>query len=384
MTFALVLAWRQLIREKLRLIVAIGGVSFAVILMLMQLGFQGSLFGSATRLHKLLKGDLVVIHRDSHGMQSVKTFPRTSVYQALGNAGVKDVAVVYLGRGGWKNPENFTNRNIFIMGFDPAEDVVDMPDVNAQRDKLKDPEAVLFDSRSRREFGPVASMFSSTGKPVTTEIGTTKVVVTGLYEFGATFIADGNVVTSEEGFLRVTGREEGQIEIGLVRLKPGADVTAVQAELKQTMPETVLVLTKPEFVEKEINFWKKNTAVGFIFGFGVAMGFIVGAVIVYQILYADVSDHMAEYATLKAMGYTNLFLGAVVISEAVILSVLGFLPGASCSFALYRITEKATQLAMPLSPSTGLSVFGLTIFMCCLSGALAVRKVQSADPADVF
>jgi putative ABC transport system permease protein len=383
MVAAFSLAWSQLSRQRLRLSIALGGVAFAVVLMLMQLGFQTSLFDSATRLHRLLEADLCVIHADSHGMQSVKSFSDRAVYQALGEPEVTSVASLYLGRALWRNPMNRSNRNIYLLGFRPEENVLRIPSVNDQKELLKIPETVLFDRLSRREFGPIGQTFSE-GQEVRTEIGTQRVTVVGLFAFGATFIADGNVVASEQTFLQITGRPRGMIEIGLIRLKPDADLEAVRSRLVSTMPSSVLVLTKPEFIQKEMQFWRKNTAVGFIFGFGVLMGFIVGAVIVYQILYADVSDHLAEYATLKAIGFTNGFLSMVVLGEALILSVLGFLPGAALSFGLFRLCEQATQLSMRLPASDWTFVFALTLLMCVMSGVLAVRKVQSADPADVF
>ena len=114
------------------------------------------------------------------------------------------------------------------------------------------------------------------------------------------------------------------------------------------------------------------------------MGFVVGAIIVYQILFADVSDHLAEYATLKAMGYPNRYLFGVVFQEAIILSVLGYLPGMLISLGLYRLTADATKLPMQMTLSLGLSVVGLAILMCCVSGAIALRKIRSADPAEIF
>lgn len=383
MAYAFVLAWRQLVRQRIRLAVALGGVAFAVILMLMQLGFQDALFGSATRLHRLLRGDLVVIHRDSHSLSVVQPFPRTAVFQAAGHAGVESVACIYFGNSFWKNPLDHSSRNILLMGFDPNEEVVQIPEVNAQRGALKKPEMVLFDAASRPEFGPVAELFRA-GRSVVTEIGQKRAIVAGLFSFGATFMADGNVVTSEEDFARITGRDKGMVQIGVVRLRAGADPEAVRRDLTRALPANVLVLSKTEFVEKEGEFWKKNTAIGFVFGFGVLMGLIVGGVIVYQVLYADVADHMPEYATLKAMGFTNAFLSLVVLSEALILSLLGFIPGALASAALYDLCEKATHLSMRLGPTEALNVLGLTVLMCSASAVLAVRKVQSADPADVF
>jgi putative ABC transport system permease protein len=114
------------------------------------------------------------------------------------------------------------------------------------------------------------------------------------------------------------------------------------------------------------------------------MGFVVGAIIVYQILFADVTDHLAEYATLKAMGYPNSYLFSIVLQEALILAVLGYLPGLALCAWLYRLTENATRLPMTLDLRLGLFVIGLAVVMCSVSGMVAVRKIRSADPAEIF
>jgi putative ABC transport system permease protein len=114
------------------------------------------------------------------------------------------------------------------------------------------------------------------------------------------------------------------------------------------------------------------------------MGFIVGTIIVYQVLFADVADHLSEYATLKAIGYADAFIASVVLFEAVILSFAGFVPGVLITLRLYRITENATHLPMRMTLQLGLFVLALTVVMCAISGLIAVRKVRSADPADIF
>jgi putative ABC transport system permease protein len=383
MGYAFVLAWRQLVRQRLRFAVALGGVAFAVILILMQLGFQDALFGSATRLHGLLLADLVVVHRDTHSLSVVQPFPRTTVFQAAGFPGVRGVGWIYFANGNWKNPIDHTSRNMLLMAFDPDDEVVDIPELNAARGRLKQRENVLFDALSRPEFGPVAELVRG-GQTVRTEIGPRQVQVAGLFDFGATFMADGNVVMSDDDFVRVTGRPKEMVQIGLVRLQPGSDPEQVRSALTAALPPNVLVLTRLEFVEKEREFWRKNTAIGFIFGFGVLMGLVVGGVIVYQVLYADVADHLAEYATLKAMGFTNAFLSAVVLGEALVLSVVGFIPGTAASVGLYALCARSTHMAMHLGAGEAVYVFTLTLVMCAVSGVLALRKVQSADPADVF
>ena len=114
------------------------------------------------------------------------------------------------------------------------------------------------------------------------------------------------------------------------------------------------------------------------------MGFVVGVVIVYQVLSTDVNAHLAEYATFKAMGYRNSYLLGVVFEEAIILAALGFVPSVAIALGLYRLTAAATALPLSLPVARALWVLVLTIVMCGLSGAIATRRLQSADPADIF
>ena len=238
-----------------------------------------------------------------------------------------------------------------------------------------------------------------------TEISDRKVTIDGLFELGASFGADGNVLTSESNFLRIfTRRDKGEINIGIVKLKQGADLYKSLEAVKKALPGEyrvnptlksdeakedfivgeIRVLTKKAFVEVERKYWQNSTSIGFIFTLGAVIGFLVGIVIVYQILYTDVSDHLPEYATLKAMGYKNRYLLKIVFQEALILSVMGFIPGFLLSNGMYTITRNATALPLAMTTDRTVTVFCLAITMCVISGAIAVRKVQDADPADIF
>jgi len=117
---------------------------------------------------------------------------------------------------------------------------------------------------------------------------------------------------------------------------------------------------------------------------GTIIGFIVGTVIVYQILYSEVADHLPEYATLKAMGYTQKYLLVVVLQEALILAILGYIPGFTFAIFLYDLARNATLLPIVMTSSRAVMVLVLTILMCFTSGAIAVQKLRAADPADIF
>jgi putative ABC transport system permease protein len=220
---------------------------------------------------------------------------------------------------------------------------------------------------------------------VSLEVNNRTMRLVGLYEMGTSFGIDGAMLTSDDNFLRLfPQRQRTQIDLGLLKLAPGTDLKQAQAAIRQLVPQDVLVLTKAEFISREKAYWNSTTPIGYVFAFGAVMGFVVGAIIVYQILFADVSDHLAEYATLKAMGYSNRFVSGVVIQQAVILALLGYLPGLAISVWLYKNAAEATQLPIFMTPERGVTVLVLTILMCTISGLIALRKVRSLDPADVF
>ncbi len=379
------LAWLQLTREKTRLVIALAGIAFADILMFMQLGFREALFDANVLLHKSLEGDIVLINPQSDALLSMETFSQRRLYQALAVKSVASVHPVYLGFTGWKNPETRKLRNIQVIGINPQDRLFALPGVKEKLDLVKIPDVVIFDKGSRSEFGPIAAEIEQ-GKSVNTEVAGRKVKVGGIFELGASFGADGNIITSDQNFLRIFGDERkiGLIDIGVINLKPGTDVEVAKAQIQNYLPKDIKVLTKQEFVDFEKDYWASSTAIGFIFTLGTIMGFIVGTVIVYQILYSEVSDHMPEYATLKAMGYTQTYLLLVVFQEALILAILGFMPGFGFAMIQYTLARNATLLPIVMTARRAITVIILTILMCFISGAIAVRKLRSADPADIF
>jgi putative ABC transport system permease protein len=368
----------------MRFAVAVAGVTFAVVLMLVQLGFQRALLRSAVRVQERLNGEVVLISPQSSYIVQMRSFPRRRLEQALATPGVAAVSPIYTTLAFWENPETTQPRHIFLLGIDPEGDVLDMPDLRAQSSLLKLGDVALFDSASRPEYGRVTERVAKEGR-MEVEVNDHRLEIRGVFEMGTSFGIDGTVVTSDLDFLRVSRqRPPGVVEIGLVRLAPGASAQAVRDGIAGRVPSDVLVLTKEDYIQREIDYWNKVSPIGVIFGFGVMIGFGVGAIIVSQILFSDVSDHLPEYATLKAIGYGNLYLYGVVLSQAIILAVLGYLPGLLAALALYRATAKATMLPMTLAPSIAALVLALTVSMCSLAGFLALRKLQRADPADIF
>jgi putative ABC transport system permease protein len=386
MLLAVPIAWLQIKREKMRLIVAVAGVSFAVVLIFMQLGFRNALYESSVRYHKKLRYDAAVISKKTDFIVQPESFSRRRLYQALGTPGVEAVAAVYLGLGRWKNPTSpGDTRAIFVVGFDPSSRVLDLPGIEGRRNELKLPDVVLYDEASRPEFGPIPELLRASPEGVETEVANRRVRVAGLFSLGTSFGIDASIVTSDLNFRRIfPDRAAGRIDLGLVRLADGVDPTAARDRIAARLPDDVEVLTRADFVQREIDYWTGSTPIGYVFGFGVVMGLTVGAIVVYQILFSDVSEHLREYATLKAMGYTDGQLFRVVLEEALLLALMGFVPGCLVSLQLFRAAGEATHLPLAMSPELGALVFALTTAMCVVAGAMALRKVRSADPAEVF
>ncbi|MBL8200901.1 MAG: FtsX-like permease family protein [Chromatiales bacterium] len=378
------LGWRQLRHLPLRLAVAVAGIAFAVLLIMMQLGFRSALFESTLRYHERFRYDIALFSPDSVFIVRPAAFSIRRLYQALGLPDVAEISPVYIAPAVWKNPWSSERRSINAIGIKPEQDILATPGVAAGLPLLVGQDVVLFDSASRPEFGPVAERFAA-GDPIVTEINDREIRIVGLFQVGPSFGIDATVLTSDDNWLRLfPERSRDDIHLGLIRLRDGADPVAVRDQLRDYLPKDVLVMTRADFIARETAYWNGATPIGYIFAFGAIMGFVVGAIIVYQILFADVSEHLNEYATLRAMGYRNRFVSGIVLQEAAILAVLGYIPGVAAASWLSGIAAGATRLPLHITADRALVVFVLTLLMCAISSLLALRKVRRLDPAEVF
>ena len=381
----LTLAWRQLFHQRARLLAAIAGIVFAVVLIMVKLGFQAALYQSATLHYDHMTADIVLLSPQYEAiMYNNSGFPAQRLNQAYAVDGVASTLAVYGSFVAWKNPWTHKERTMYMFGFKPVPGFFDLGDIKDPGPLLRTGDSVLFDELSRKEYGDVPSVFRS-GQRVVTEIMGHRVEVTGLFSAGTSFGIDGAVILSDANFFRLLpGRSPDVVNFGLIKLKPGYDADRVRAQLAKVLPNDVRVLTHSQLDAAEREFWSSNTPIGFIFALGVGLGLVVGIIVVYQILYTDVTDHLQEYATLKAIGYKDSFLFTIIIYESVILSVFGYIPGFFISLLIYRIATNATFLPLQMTLQRGILVYLLTIGMCVLSGALALRRLRKADPAEIF
>ncbi|MGB3670999.1 MAG: ABC transporter permease DevC [Phormidesmis sp.] len=378
------LGLKQLMHDRLRLLTAIAGITFADVLIFMQLGFSDALYKTNTQFPRQVQADLVVLSREAKNFGRLRTFSRRRLYQSQDVPGVANADALYVATKEWKNPQTQERKSMLLIGQNPSRPAFNLPTVNQKLDEIRLPGHVLFDEAARGSYEAAIAQVKA-GELVTTEVGLQTVTIVGLFQVGASFASDGALITSDQNFLRLFPKQDaGVVSMGLITVAPGADPVPVKARLQDYLSNDVQVFTHEEYIEFEVNDIKRDSPIGFIFGIGSAMGFIVGVVIVYQVLSTDVNSHLAEYATFKAMGYRNSYLLGVVFEEALILSFLGFLPSLIVSLGAYQLTASATALAVSMPFRRMVVVFILTLVMCNASGAIATRRLQAADPADIF
>jgi putative ABC transport system permease protein len=378
------LGWKQLKKNRGRLLVAIAGIGFADLLIFAQLGIQGALFESNTLLVQSLDADIIIRSSQYRDLSLPSTFPRRRLYQIRDVNGVESAEAIYTDTIVWKNPQTLKKTTMTLAGQNIERPGLKIPQITPNLNKLKQPDTFVFDQYARGEYVKVVEQVKQ-GKSVKTEINRRTIEVVGVFPLGASFATDGTLITSQENFLRFfPDRSAGQVTLGLVKLKEGADIDQVLAEIQARLPKDAIATTKLGYLDVEQAYWASNTPIGVIFGLGATMAFAVGIVIVYQILSTDVNEHLGEYATFKAMGYGDRFIILIVLEEAMILAVLGFIPGVALALGQYALIANVAALPISMTFERFSFVFFLTMVMCGVSGIIAMQKIRSADPADIF
>ena len=379
------LAWRNLASNRQRLVVSVVGIASAVVLMFMEVGFFNAMLDSQVALIHILDGSLVLVNRTKSTLSTNMPFPRRRLYQALAVDGVVSAYPVFIEMEAsvWRNPQERTRRPLRVIAFDPDHPLFRPPDIERMRRALREADTALFDVKSRPEYGVV--------RPgLTTELAGRRIHVVGIFTLGRDFTNEGNAIVSATNFARLfphraaPGGDLESVELGVVQTAPGADALAIRRVLRDALPDDVAIFTRDELVRKEMSYWQTSVPIGYVFGLGAVMGFVIGSIICYQILFNDVSDHLPQFATLKAIGYPNRYLVGVVVRQGLLLSILGFVPGSVVAHVLYRQLDAAAGLPMQLTVPRLALVQALTMVMTVLSGLLAVRRAVAADPAEVF
>ena len=379
------LALRNALANKPRLIRSATGIGFAVLLMLIEIGFYNAFLDSALAIPRRLDGEVFLISTAKYRVGRKAVFPRRDLYAARAVEGVASARPLYGEwlRGLWKHPNDGKTYNVQVLAFDPDQPVFSDPEIAAKLEALRQPDTVIVDSIGRRFLG----MQEGAGE---TELMRRKVRVVGSFRLGPDFGIDGTVMLSDHNFIKLLPPRSGEaaglpdVEIGVLKLERGYTARDVQERLRRALPPGVAVLTKDELLDLERRFQSEVSPVGPIFTVGTLIGFVVGMLISYKILYNDLADQLPQYATLKAMGYSSRYLVGAVLQQSVLYGIAGFVPAWLFAIIIYRLIGEAALLPMSMSFAMTLLGLGLTVAMCLISGLLAIRRVIAADPADLF
>jgi putative ABC transport system permease protein len=378
------LAWRNLVANRMRLARSLAGIGFAVLLMLVQLGFERGFFDASLGMIRQLDGDLFVMRASKYRFGSEDPFPAASLAAARAVAGVASVAPLYAvwQHMLWREPGGERTHLIQGFGFDPDHPVFLIPELRRQSELLKQPDTVIVDRRSRPFLG------MHTGAQAT-EINGRPVRIVGSYAFGPDFMANGTVMMSARTYAALLAGNPDllqfiPVEFGVVKLQPGADLAAVQRALREALPGELRVMSKPELEAFERAFQADLSAAGPIFWMGTIVGFVVGMLIAYQVIYTDLSDQLPQYATLKGMGYSSFYLVRVVFQQAALTAVAAYVPAWLLCLLVYRVIGELALMPLQMTLQVTAISFALTLGMCLVSAALAIRRVIALDPAEVF
>jgi len=370
--------WRLLWHEKGRNALAVGGIFIAVLMIFLQLGFYSCVPKGGMQVYDQLRFDLLMTSTSYVFQGQSYDFPRRRLYQALSLPEVTSAAPFYQSEASWLNMENRLRRDVFVMAFKPDDDVFKQDDIERQREVIKRPDTVLVDAATLAVYGPQVS-----GRPV--EIGERAVTIGGRYSIGTGFLGLGVVLTSDLNFVRMfPDRSLATVSLGLIRLNPGANAGEVAARLRQILPADTKIFTNSELEAEEVKYWRTRTATGLIFGFGVAISIVVGIVILYQTMATQVIRHLAQYATLKAIGYTDGYLSGIVVSMAVTLAAIAFVPSLAAALIVYDKVRAITRLPIEMTAARLAAVLVLSLAMSALSALIAARILRRANPADLF
>jgi putative ABC transport system permease protein len=384
------LAWRNLVGRGGKLLLASSGIGFAVFLMFMQIGFRNALFDNTVQLARLLKADFFLVSPARYNLPSEQRFDRLWLDRARAVQGVQRIVPVYIERSITQlRVVGNKSRSIRAVGIPLEPGVVEPSQWQPLLAMLSDGRTALLDRRTKPSYGFARGDVKSLQQQQV-ELSGKQLRIIDEVSIGTDFVHDGTLLFSDRAMahyfpMRNPGGDPLQlVDLGLVQLAEGADVGKVRRTLQSLTGNRLDVLSRSQIIAREIHFWATATPIGIIFTIGTLMGLVVGVIICYQILFTEINDHLAEFATLKAMGYRNQYFFGLILKQALYLTIFGFLPGLLATLGAFAILGEGTGLVMRMTAGRMALVFGLTLLMCLTSGLIALRKLIQTDPASLF
>jgi len=380
MTLVLTLASRNLFHDRIRLIATVVGIVFSIVLVTVQLGVFLSFERMITTMIDHAQADVWIAPAETKSFEGSALLAGRQRFQALSVNGVAEVIPIVAGYASWRKPKGGASTPIFLVGSpigvsSGSAGLRPWNVVEGRVDDLSMPDAVAIDLSYAEQLG-VGEIGG------TAEIGNHKARVVAITKGIRSFTTTPHVFSSLEGARAYLGVPSSMANYFMVRVAPDADVAAVRNRLAADLSD-VEVLTPAEFRQRSRTFWLFDTGAGAALLGSAILGIIVGTIIVAQTLYASTKDHLKEFATLRAIGSSRVYILKVILVQALLSAVIGFSIAAAIGLALVNATADAA-LPVVMTPELTLGLFGLTVAMCAIAAVSAIRVVTRIDPAMVF
>lgn len=381
-------AWRNVSADRQKLLFSSLAISFAVFLMLIQIGFKQALVDSNTAFLRSVDYDLVLISKRRYTSFIEQTFPRSTLISMRAVDHVIESCPLYQTTSIWKPLGKALRRPIRVYAISTHCRVNFFNSLGIRPTLLQQDYTVMADQLSRPEYG-------SLSPGVEAELDGRRIRIVDDFRLGADFSTDGTLILSDKTFLRLfsnqpTGIEGNprtsleQVDFGLIKISQNADAGFVKGLIEKKLPRDVVVLTKDEMITNEASYWNDATPIGFLFNLGTIMGFVVGVLIVRNLLTTELEFNARQYATLKAIGHSNQTLQLYIVRQGVILCCLGLPAGIILSHFVYAQVSKATGLIMVFNLQIVITISILTVLIGVISGILAAQKLANLDPVDAL
>jgi putative ABC transport system permease protein len=372
------LAWRILTHDKARTTLAIAGVFMAILLIFVELGFFFAVPQGGLLLYDNMQFDLLMCSNQYEYQAQPGQFPRDQLARTRAAPEVAQATALYFGSAKWRSGEDGKSPDVFVIGFDPRGRIFKVDDINRQLGGLEQTDTVLVDTGTRPMFGPL-----TTGRVV--RIGDRSETIGGRYILGTGFMGLGVILLSDQNFARLFPyRSLDQVNLGPIQLKPGIDPDRAATELRKILRPDTQIFTRNELEAREVSYWTTRTSVGLIFGSGLLISFIVGIMVVYQTLATQVSRQLPQFATLKAIGYRDRSLDGTVITIALLIVIVGFVPALAAALGIYSVIRDETLLPVEMTGWRLAAVLLATLVMASISALLSLGSLRRADPAELF
>lgn len=377
------IGWLQLTHNRTRFAAALAGVAFANVLVFVQLGIMNSMGAATLRPYGFFQADIMISASDANALADGGNVARQWLLQAMADPDVTDGMGLFIANVPWDRGEKDISLTTF--GVDPAKPAFLAPAIAGDLKLLEVQDAVILD-RLARGLGREEAAAIRPQSPLSFESQGRTLTAYATFAGGGGFGGDGYMLASDQTFLSLfPARRSAAPDHILLTLRPGADVALTVARLHKLISDPSLrIRSFADAAQEDLRYQQTKRPTGIIFGFGVLIGVLVGLVIVYQVLSTDVADHLREYATFKAMGYGPRFFLGIVFEEALVLGIMGFVPGLIVGTTILTVMGRITTLPLAMTSSMAISVFLGTILFSAVSGAIATRRLAAADPADLF